>query len=376
MDTIDRRQFIAIATGALGALATSANAQESTPIPIKVAVITHAGGAHLSIYFTALAAISEVASVVLSDPDGACVEDARTRLGSKLTKVYTDRGEMLAAEKPTMAVVSYEAKLAPVEIDAALDAGCHVLAEKPACVHPDAFAPLVAKAENKGLHLMLALANRVNPEVREAKRAIADGKLGKVYGLEMNLIQDQTRLTSPDYQRTWYADKARAGGGHLAWLGIHWLDLATYITASQIQDVTGYMGNVGGQPIDIEDSVAMAMRFDNGTFGTLTSGYYRDKGSESHMKIWGSKGWLQIDSGDPQTMKLYSTVEGAPQEVVTFNRPAGFDPYIDFFREAVRASIGAGPAPITGQESLRVLRVVHGLYDAAGSGTHKAMPSL
>ena len=63
------------------------------------------------------------------------------------------------------------------------------------------FEKLAVKADSKHLHLMLALANRLNPEIIEAKRIIATGKIGKIYGLEMHLIADQTRLTRPAYQK-------------------------------------------------------------------------------------------------------------------------------------------------------------------------------
>ncbi len=48
---------------------------------------------------------------------------------------------------------------------------------------------------------------------------------------------------------------------HLTWLGIHWLDLAMYVTGSRITHVAGFSGNVGGQPIDTEDSAAISLRF-------------------------------------------------------------------------------------------------------------------
>lgn len=335
--------------------------------PVTVAVVTHAGGAHLGQYFEALAEIAEVGEVVLSDADGTIEASARGALGDKLSRVYASPEALFAEVKPVMALVSMEAALSPAAIDAALEAGCHVMAEKPACARVEDFEPLVAKANAKGLHVMLALAHRVDPVVREARRIIAEGALGKVYGIEMHLIEDQTRLTSPGYQASWFADKARAGGGHLAWLGIHWLDRVMYITGSPIVAVTGFAGNVGGQPISIEDSVAMAMRFGNGTFGTMTSGYYRKSGDTQHLKIWGSQGRIEIDSGDWESMKFVST---AGESLVTreLTRPEGFDFYRDFVREAVRAIMGVGEPPLTSDESLRVLRVVFGLYEASEKG--------
>lgn len=331
----------------------------------QVAVVTHAGGAHVELYFHALAKSEEVGPVVLSDPDGTFVDKARAILGGKLSKVYTSYPELLTAEKPRMALISMEAKLAPAAINAALDAGCHVLAEKPACTNAEDFAKAAEKADAKKLYLMLALANRVKPEVLEAKRLVAAGEIGKIYGIEMHLVQDQTRLTSPSYHSSWLADKSRAGGGHLTWLGIHWLDLAMFITGSRIEEVAGFAGNVGGQPITIEDSVAMSMRFDNSAFGTLTSGYYLDKGNQSHIKIWGSNGWLQIDSDAPNTVKWYNAKsEKTPPEQV-FTGPPDFEPYYAFVRTAVRASMGTGAPPISTSESLHVLKSVFALYRAA-----------
>ena len=334
----------------------------------SVAFITHAGGAHVELYLQSLAKAEEVGTVVVADADGKYVEPSRNALGAKMGKVYTDYHELFANEKPRMALVSMEAKLAPPAIEAALDAGCHVMAEKPACVNAEDFAKLAAKAEEKKLYLMLALCNRVNPEVIEARRLMEAGEIGKVYGIEMHIVQDQTRLTSNAYQETWMSDKARAGGGHLTWLGIHWLDLGMYITGAKVEQVTGFAGNVGGQPINIEDSVAMSMKFDNGTFGTLTSGYYLDKGNQMHIKIWGSGGWLQINSEKDRTVEWYSAKSGQGEQIKSFADQTDFDPYVVFVRDAVRASLGVAPPPITTQESLRVLQAIHALYRAAESG--------
>ncbi|MCC6695389.1 MAG: Gfo/Idh/MocA family oxidoreductase [Candidatus Hydrogenedentes bacterium] len=364
---IDRRRFLGGATASIAAIAAAGSITAGESVPekrIKVAVITHAGGAHLGAYFNALAQTAEAESVVLADPDGNAESSARAALGEKLIRIYKDRNELLSAEKPTMALISVEARLGPEVIDAALDAGCHVFAEKPACVNAEDFARLADKADRENLYLMLALANRLNPDVQEAKRAVAEGRIGKVYGVDLRLIEDQTRLTSAAYQQSWFADKARAGGGHLAWLGIHWLDLAMYITGASIEQVAGFTGNVGGQPINIEDAVAMSLRFNNGAVGTLTSGYYRDRGSESEIKIWGSKGWLLLTSDAPNTMKLYSNADG----ISDVSGVPESDAYTTFVRAAVRASAGLQEPPITARESLRVMKTVYRAYAAAESG--------
>ena len=334
---------------------------------IQVAVITEAGGSHLDAYFAALAATKEAESVVLADPSGASEPLARKTLGAKLTQVYRDRDALLRAEKPSMALISMEAVHSPPAIEAALEAGCHVLAEKPACLRAEDFAPLVRKAQSKHLHVMLALANRISPPIVAARKLIAAGEIGKLYGLELHLIADQTRLTVPSYRDRWVAHKNRAGGGHLIWLGIHWLDLAMHMTGSKVVEVAGFISNVGGQPLDVEDSAAVTLRFDNGTLGTMTSGYYVDKGYHMHLKFWGSQGWIEMDPRGPIPFTWQSTKQpdSMVQQYSGPTQPTGYTPFVT---DAVRASAGLQEPPVTAEESLYVLQTVFACYRAAASG--------
>ena len=110
-----------------------------------------------------------------------------------------------------------------------------------------------------------------------------------------------TRRGSPssDYQRSWFASRERAGGGHLIWLGIHYVDLIQFITGEQIVEVSAQTANVGGQPVNIEDSAAVSFRLSGGAVGTLQSAYYLDRGYHNGITVWGSDGWLRFDpSGD------------------------------------------------------------------------------
>jgi len=342
-------------------------------MPISVAVLTHASGPHLDAYLAGLAASSEVGEVAIADPSGSTFAAAQKTLGPKLKATGRDVVAVLREAKPKMALVTMEAVLAPPAIDAALEQGCHVLAEKPACVRTADFEPLVRKAEGKHLHLMLALANRLRPEVREARRLVSEGRLGKLYGAELHLIADQTRLKSESYRKTWFAQKARAGGGHLIWLGIHWLDLAMFVTGTEIEAVTGFSGNVGGQPMDVEDSNAAALRFSNGMFGTMTSGYYLDRGYHQHLKLWGEKGWLEVRQQNEIMLKWYSTAEPKVSRVQDYkppNEPTGYTPFV---HACARASAGLEPPPLAGREGLRVLDAIYAFYEAARTGQTKSV---
>lgn len=354
---------LALVAGGRKTAAAQHAAEPAADDRLRVAVLTHAGGAHLGLYFRALAAADAVAEVVLADPDGASVAEARPLLGDKLVAVHADHAAACGDGRPRLALVSTEAVRGPAAIATALEAGCHVLAEKPACVSAADFAALVERANAAGRHLMLALANRLAPEVVEARRLVADGAIGRPYAVEMHLVQDQTRLRGAAYQASWFADPARAGGGHLAWLGIHWLDLAMHLVADRIAEVVAFTANVGGTPVAIEDAAALALRFSGGGLGTLTSGYYLDAGFQSHLRIWGSSGWLSLDAGASPTLLL----QRHGTAITDVTPPRGDDVYAALVGAAAAAALGTAAPPITSAESLRAVRTVFAGYEAAAT---------
>jgi predicted dehydrogenase len=336
--------------------------------PITVGLITHAGGAHVEAYLQGLAAADSCDKVVLADPDGNWEKDARRLLGQKLTHVAADYKSLLKGHRPQMVLVTMEARLAPPVIDAALEADCHVFAEKPACVRVEDFARLAKKADSKHRYLMLALANRTNPEIVAAREMVASGRIGKVYALELHIIADQTRLTDPSYRDKWYAHKSRAGGGHLIWLGIHWIDLAMVLVGSSIGEAAGFVANAGGQPLDVEDSAVAAFRFENGALGTITSGYYLDKGYHQHIKIWGSEGWIHLEPMLQRPLVWYTTKGDAAGTEQTWAGSKESRGYAPFVAEAVRACADMTDPPISTADSLCALKTVFAIYAAAQTG--------
>ncbi len=343
---------------------------------IRVGVITEHRGAHLGPYFASLARCTGIERVAIADPSGESFPRAKELMGKRFPEIATfaDYRTMLDKFDPEMVLVSLEPHHSPEPIETALAKGSHVLSEKPACVRLEDFERMTALAKLKDRRLMLVLANRNSPLVQKAKELIQSGYLGKLYGSQVYLLADQTRLTRPEYQRSWRASKARAGGGHLLWLGIHYIDLIQYMSGQSVRQIAGFYGNVGGQPIDVEDAAVVALQFDQGMVGTLQSGYYLDRGYQTGFKVWGSKGWLRFEL-DPNAPPLqwYSSSDGAPEGVQTFEDTTGFmadgtSQYFPFVQAAVDASRGVGPAPLTAAEGLQVLKVIFGAYEASDTG--------
>ena len=94
---------------------------------------------------------------------GTTLEESRSACGAKVQAAETSVEALLAHGKPDMAIVTMIGAHAPAVIEPLLEAGVHVMAEKPSCVHPDRFERLVQVAERRGVHLMMAFAQRRDP---------------------------------------------------------------------------------------------------------------------------------------------------------------------------------------------------------------------
>ncbi len=336
---------------------------------IKVALLTEPDGPHIDIYIDCLAASAGVAEIAVADSSGAIFDRVKTKTAGRLPapREYRDYQALLREQKPDLVVAAYSADHAPAVIEASLNAGAHVLAEKPACVRASDFERLSKLATAKNRHLMLAFSTRMNPFVRKAHELVKSGALGKLYGASLFFVADQTRLKRPEYHKSWYASKDRAGGGHLIWLGIHYLDLLQHVTGQKVARVGGFAANVGGQPIRVEDSASVVMEMSGGMVATLQSGYYLDRNYQSQIRIWGSEGWINADlvSGEPMQWHLNGK---AGVEELPSNPTDVTASYPRFIQAAVDAARGASPAPVTGEECLSTLKAVFGLYAAAETG--------
>ena len=215
---------------------------------------------HRAFFLQALRDLDLVDSVTVVDESGGTFAEARQTLGPKLRSTHHDLASGLHSAAPDLAIVSLIAAHAPAAVRRCLEAGCHVMVEKPACTHPDQFAELVDLAEERDRHLIVPLARRLNPWVQDARRIFASGALGRAYALRGAVIADQTRIWPAHGERDWTFKRSLAGGGHLVWLGIHWIDLMTFITESPVVEVQAMTDVVGGAPIDVEDLALVNLR--------------------------------------------------------------------------------------------------------------------
>lgn len=330
-----------------------------------VAFVTEQGAAHQASYREALNDVAAIDRALLMDPGGATFDESRRVCGAKVQAAETSVEALLRHGAPDLAIVSMIGANAPAVIEPLLDAGVHVMAEKPACVHPDQFERLLRTAERRGVELMMAFAQRREPVKVDARRIIAAGGIGSLYAVQAWQVSDQARIPGKAADGDWTFRKALAGGGHLTWLGIHTLDLIRFLTGAEIESVQAMTPVVGGQPIDVEDLALVNFRFAGGAHGSLFSGYLMErKQGHSGVTVYGDAGWLRINAAERG--RLEWTADGQPARVVSYaERGGGYTRWVEC---ALRACLGADEPPVTARDGLAALRVIHAAYRSAAEG--------
>ena len=170
--------------------------------------------------------------------DAARVEDARARFGWR--RAATDWRQVV--DDPDIDVIdicSPGSSHAEIAI-AALDAGKHVLCEKPLANTVREAEEMTAAAERaaaRGVRSMVGFSYRRVPAIGFARRLVAEGRLGAIRQVRALYLQDW--LSDENGPMTWRLDKESAGSGSLGDIGAHAIDLVEHLTGSRLTGVSG-----------------------------------------------------------------------------------------------------------------------------------------
>lgn len=255
-------------------------------------------------------------------------------LGLDAQRVYATFDQLVEGERAlppeervdAIAIVTPNYLHAPVAI-AALDAGFHVLCEKPMAMSV-AEAEAIAKSVNaSGRLFALAFTYAGYPLIEEARIRVARGDFGAIRLVQAEYLQGW--LSRPidregQKQAEWRTDPARAGiGGCLGDIGTHAFQLAEHVSGLQAQAVCAELTtHVPGRLLD--DDVSALLRFDSGARGTLKASQIA-AGEENGLKlrIHGELGGLEWSQMEPNTLILRWL--DRPAEIVRTGGP-GLDP--------------------------------------------------
>ncbi len=188
----------------------------------------------------------------------------------------------------------------------ALNAGYHVLCEKPMALSVYDCGEMIKAGERTNKRLFAIKQNRFNPPVEAVKKLIDEGRLGKIYSIQLSCFWNR----NPDYYKNSWKGTLKLDGGTLYTQFSHFIDLL-YWLIGDVKQVKSIMGNYSHQGIiEFEDTGAVILEFFNGAIGTInyTVNSYK-KNMEGSLTIFGEKGTVKI-GGQYLNELEYQEIEG------------------------------------------------------------------
>lgn len=256
---------------------------------------------------------------------------------------------------------------------AALNAGKHVICEKPLAVTPAEIRRMIAARDASGKQLMTAQHHRFSGVSQAVRREVELGALGEVYHARSWMLRRSAYLPTPTFV---YLE--HAGGGALIDIGVHILDLTLWlmgnpepvsvsgVTRTDLARRPGVFSSwhEGDMPadIDVEEFAAAFVRFASGATLMLEVSWilHHDTPIED-MQLWlyGTEGGLRWPeakflSSNYATRQFYDRTLGRTEDVM---EPHAFECY-----EFARALAEGRPSPVPPEQSLQVSRILDAVY--------------
>jgi len=234
---------------------------------------------------------------------------------------YADPARMYAEHRPDAVVISTPHTLHFEQGMAALEAGCHVLMEKPMVTSTDHAYRLKDKVDQTGKVFMVAYNTSCTPEFFYLREAIRNGMLGRLEMVQGYLSQGWLNGTL----NTWRQDPKLSGGGQAYDSGAHLLNSLCWSVESPVEEVCAYVANCGA-PVDINS--VFIVRFRSGVLASmLVSGNCPSNGS--HMVFIFDNGRVEIDGWGGSSIAVWQGRDKVKYPPITGKPLQPVDNFID-----------------------------------------------
>ncbi|HOX38860.1 MAG TPA: Gfo/Idh/MocA family oxidoreductase [Candidatus Brocadiia bacterium] len=293
---------------------------------------------------------------------------------SGISKKYRDIEKMLAKEKlDVVSICTPNVSHAPLTIQA-LEAGCHVLCEKPMAMNTEEAELMCRKAGEKKRRLMIDFSFRFSPMSQALKAQVDSGILGEIYFARTVWHR---RAGVPG--RDWFHEKAMSGGGPLIDLGVHRIDLALWlmgypepktVLGSSYDYLARPMARQQGKYYDCEDMATGFVQFANGQSMAIEASWMAMRPENEFMvtRLYGTKGGLvqrNLDATYNFEAMLF-TSEGdfcfeKKLAVAQKPVPSAMAHFIDCIIKDI-------PHDADGSQGVKVMKILDGIYRSAETG--------
>lgn len=261
----------------------------------------------------------------------------------------------------------------------AMEAGKHVVSEKPMDVSVEACDRAIAAENATGKVLTIISQHRFDPATVAVKAAIDSGALGKIVlaNAAVPWYRTQSYYDSGDWRGTWAMD----GGGATMNQGVHTVDVLLYLAGDVSTISAFYSVAAAHERIEVEDVSAASLRFKNGAIGTLYATTAAYDGFPARIEIFGTDGAAIIEGDRLKVLQTKSgRREGGEESAIHAAMVAKGgtaaarletvwgDSHRAQFEDFIHAIRTKTKPQINGQEGRRPLRLIEALYRSARSG--------
>jgi len=258
---------------------------------------------------------------------------------------------------------------------AALEAGCHVLCEKPMAMNAQEGREMLAAARKAGKRLMINFSYRFTEQSQALKDQVDTGVLGEVYFARTIWHR---RRGLPRFGG-WFGQKALSGGGPLIDLGVHRLDLAlwlmgypkpVWVMGSTYNPIASALAKEQGVVYDVEDLAVGMIKFENGATLELEASWAANVQEREWMetRLFGTQAGL-VQRNVEQTYKfeaeLYLEQAGAHFDMKLHSTTKPAHSAMHHFVDSI---LNGTPHIATGEEGLLVMEILDAIYQSAEEG--------
>lgn len=262
---------------------------------------------------------------------------------------------------------------------AALNAGCHVLCEKPMAMNTEQALQMKEAAEKNGKLLMIGFVRRQGNDAAMAIDYINKGYLGDIY------YAKATYLRRCGFPGGWFGDKSRSGGGPLIDLGVHVIDLSRYIMGNPkpvtvfgaVFDKIGARSHIRGtewhsetvvekEIFTVEDLATAMIRFDNGAVLQVEASFNLNiKNNCGDIIFFGDKAGLSLSPFELYTEYNNQLADIVPRGENNFSFGRDFKREVKNFVDAVN---GKAKCLATADDGVELMRILDAVYLSAKTG--------
>jgi predicted dehydrogenase len=237
-----------------------------------------------------------------------------------------------------------------------LQAGKHVLSEKPMANTPAECQSMIDAARTASRKLMVAYRCRYEPFNQEMIRMARSQELGP---LKVILCDTGFHIGDPTQ---WRLKKALAGGGSMMDIGIYSLQAARYISGEEPVEVNAFLYSTPGDEHfkEVEETVMFQLRFPSGVLANCSSSY--GYSGQSRFRAVTAQGWFELEPANGYTGLRMHVHRGNALEEVTLPQKDHFAAEMDHMSGCVMDN----KEPLTpGEEGLRDIKLITQIYEAA-----------